>query len=118
MYLHFLTTLLIFHKFLGDVHRDPDRTSPSAAAAHGGSSHLSPAGPGSRGAHPLPSSLLQDPQQSAATAGFPSGPALGLPRSGPLKLHRQLLELCKGQKQRQGGQTGKENYLKYFVKIK
>lgn len=68
----------------GDLHRDPDRASSSAPAAHGGSSDLSPAGSGPRGAHPLPSPLLQDPQQSAATTGVPPDPAFGPPDSGPL----------------------------------
>lgn len=58
----------------GDLHRNPDRTSSSAAPAHGGGSDLSSAGPGPGGAHPLPASLLQDPQQSAAAAGVPSDP--------------------------------------------
>lgn len=99
----------VFSTCPGDLHRDPDRASSSAAAAHGGSSDVSPAGPGPRGAHPLPSPWLQDPQQSAATTGVPSGPALGPPGSGPLKLHRQPLKLSKGEERRQGGQTGEED---------
>lgn len=75
---------MFFPTLPGDLHRDTDGASSSAAVAHGGGSDLSPAGPGPRGAHPLPSSLLQDPQQSAATAGVAPGPALGPPGSGPL----------------------------------
>lgn len=78
----------LFATFPGDVHRNPDRASPSAAAADGGGSDLSPAGPGSRGAHSLPSSLLQDPQQSAASISVPSGPTLRPSGpTGPLQLH-------------------------------
>lgn len=94
------------YHFLGDVHRNPDRASPSAAVADGGSADLSPAVPGPRRAHPLPSSLLQDPQQGAASAGVPAGLAAGPSGSGPLQLSWQRFQRSTGQKQRHGGQTG------------
>lgn len=69
--------------FPGDVHRNPDGASPSAAVADGGSSDLSSPGAGPRGAHPLPSPLLQDPQQGAASVGVPTRPARQSAAAGP-----------------------------------
>lgn len=81
----------VFPTSPGDLHRDPDGAPSSAAAAHGGGADLSPAGSRPRGAHPLPSPLLKDPQQGAAPPGVPPGPAIGPPGTGPLQLQRQSL---------------------------
>lgn len=92
----------IFIQHPGDLHWDPNWASSSAVAAHGGSSDLPLAGTGPRRAHPLPASLLQDSQQSAASSGVTPGPALKHPGPEPLRLHQQPLKLCEGSKQRKG----------------
>lgn len=96
--LHLKCTFLPTHP--GNLHRNPDRASSSVAAAHGGSSDLSPAGPGPRRAHPLPPSLLQDPQQGAAAAGIPSDPVRPAGQ-----LDQQHLKFSKGEDQREGEQN-------------
>lgn len=108
--LHLKCTFLPTHP--GNLHRNPDRTSSSVAAAHGGSSDLSPAGPGPRRAHPLPPSLLQDPQQGAAAAGIPSDPVRPAGQ-----LDQQHLKFSKGEDQREGEQNFKKE-IAFCIKKK
>lgn len=52
--------------------------------------------------------LFQDPQQSAAPSGVPSGPTHKFTSSGPPQ-RWQLFKPGMGQEQRRGGQTGEEH---------